>query len=146
MVRASISPPAPFGEYRFQRLVVARKEMVMVQIRIENKRDYKGKGVYVGRPSILGNTFRIGRDGDRKTVIKKNLRWLREKYRERGAVYQELHRLAEMARRGNLVLICWCTPRACHAHLIAYILRELLRPKYAMGDRIAEHKKRKGLM
>jgi hypothetical protein len=120
--------------------------MVMFQIRIENKHAYRGKGVYVGRPSILGNTFRIGRDGDRKTVIMKNLRWLRKKYRERGAVYQELHRLAEIARHGDLVLICWCAPSACHAHLIAYILRELLRPKYVMGARIAEYKKRKVLI
>ncbi len=80
----------------------------MFQIRIENRHTYNGKGVYVGRPSVLGNTFRIGRDGDRKTVIKKNLRWLRKKYIQRGAVYRELHRLAEMARREDLILICWC--------------------------------------
>jgi len=133
MVRASISTPAPFGEYRFALLIVVRKEMIMFQIRIENRHTYNGKGVYVGRPSVLGNTFRIGRDGDRKTVIKKNLRWLRKKYIERGAVYRELHRLAEMARREDLILICWCAPRACHAYLIAYIVRELTRPKYAMG-------------
>jgi len=114
----------------------------MFQIRIENKRAYKGRGVYVGRPSVLGNTFRIGRDGDRNSVIKKNLRWLRKKYGERGEVYRELHRLAELARRGDLVLICWCAPKACHACLIAYILRELLKPKYAMGARIAKYKKR----
>jgi hypothetical protein len=135
--------PAPFGEYRFALLVVVRKEMIMFQIRIENKHIYKGEGVYVGRPSVLGNIFRIGRDGDRKTVIKKNLRWLRKKYGERGAVYRELHRLAEMARHGDLVLICWCAPNACHAHLIAYILRELLRPKCAMDARLAEYKKMK---
>jgi hypothetical protein len=77
----------------------------MFQIRIENKHTYKG--VYVGRPNVLGNTFRIGRDGDRKTVIKKSLRWLRKKYGEHGAVYLELHRPAEMARREDLFLICW---------------------------------------
>jgi Domain of unknown function (DUF4326) len=113
-------------------------------IQVKNKRTYHCE--YVGRPSTLGNPFEIGRDGDRKNVIKKCLRWLRKQYGERGAVYRELRRLAELARRGELVLLCYCDPLACHATLIAYILREMLRPTYVMGARIAEYKKRKGLI
>jgi hypothetical protein len=36
------------------------------EIKIENQRKYKGSGVYVGRPSPLGNPFEIGRDGTRE--------------------------------------------------------------------------------
>ena len=61
-------------------------------------------------------------------------------------MYRELQRLAEGARRGDLFLIYWRAPKACHACLITYILSELLRPKYAIGVRVAEYKKRKGLI
>ena len=38
-------------------------------IRIENKKTYRGDGVYIGRPSLLGNPFRIGEHGTRAEVI-----------------------------------------------------------------------------
>jgi hypothetical protein len=44
-------------------------------IHIENKRTYRGEGIYVGRKmpglpgSVLGNPFRIGRDGTRVQII-----------------------------------------------------------------------------
>jgi Domain of unknown function (DUF4326) len=38
-------------------------------IRIENKKYYHGDGVYIGRPSLLGNQFRIGKDGTREDVL-----------------------------------------------------------------------------
>jgi hypothetical protein len=46
-------------------------------IHIENKKTYCGEGIYVGRKmpgfpgSVLGNPFRIGRDGTRDQVIAK---------------------------------------------------------------------------
>ena len=51
-------------------------------IRIENKKTHCGKGIYVGREmpgvpgSVLGNPFRIGRDGTREEVVEKYCRWL----------------------------------------------------------------------
>ena len=124
----------------------------MGKIDVKNRKSYRGPGEYVGRPmsglkgSVLGNKYRIGPDGDRKTVIRKYLRWIRREYRERKEVYRELHRLAELARRGDLILACWCYPLACHAMIIAYILREMLRPKHVMGARIAEYKRRKAII
>jgi len=53
-------------------------------IYIENKKTYRGDGIYVGRKmlgipgSLLGNPFRIGRDGTRSEVISKYRRWLWE--------------------------------------------------------------------
>lgn len=87
-------------------------------IRVENKRTYRGKGVYIGRPSLLGNPFRIGADGTREEVIAKHRRWLWEQIKQLGEVYRELCRLAEAARAGDLTLICWCKERrrevSCH--------------------------------
>jgi hypothetical protein len=76
-------------------------------------------GKYVGRPSALGNPFRVGRDGTREDVIARYRRWLRAQWRHGGAVRQELERLAAKYQRdGRLTLLCWCTPRLCHADVI----------------------------
>jgi hypothetical protein len=82
-------------------------------VRLENKRTYRGAGVYIGRPSLLGNSFEIGVHGDREDVIKLYRRWLWDRINERGEVYAELKRLAKLARQGDLTLICWCFPKSC---------------------------------
>ena len=35
-------------------------------IRIENRKTYRGDGVYIGGPSPLGNPYRIGEHGARE--------------------------------------------------------------------------------
>jgi hypothetical protein len=86
---------------------------------IHNKRNYKGKGIYVGRPSVLGNPFRAGRDGTRDYVVDVLYRnWLWEQIKTNPIVYNELERLAEIARKGDLHLICWCFPLNCHVNII----------------------------
>ena len=76
-------------------------------------------GVYVGRPSALGNPFLVGRDGTREDVIARYRRWLRAQWRRGGAVRQELERLAAKYRRdGQLTLLCWCAPLPCHADVM----------------------------
>ncbi len=84
-------------------------------IRVENKRCYQGYGVYVGRPSLLGNPYVIGKDGDRDEVIRKYRVWLWRRIEERGDVYHYLCQLKETAEQDDLVLLCWCAPMPCHA-------------------------------
>jgi hypothetical protein len=85
-------------------------------IHIENKRTYRGDGIYVGRKmpgipgSVLGNPFRIGRDGTRVQVISKYRRWLWEQIKLKNEAYDELRRIADLARRGDVTLVCWCAP------------------------------------
>jgi len=80
-------------------------------IRIENKKTYRGKGIYVGREmpgipgSVLGNPFQIGRDGTREEVVEKYRRWLWEQIKLGNDVYVELKRIADLARRGDF---SWC--------------------------------------
>src|SRR5262249_13522003 len=91
-------------------------------IHIVNRKTYRGEGVYIGRPSPLGNPFRIGRDGTREEVIAAYRAWLWRQIREQGDVYREVHRPAEIARRGDLNLICWCKQPdqevACHGDIL----------------------------
>src|SRR5262245_37079986 len=91
-------------------------------IRIENKKTYHGEGVYIGRPSLLGNSYKLGIDGTRQEVILLYRYWLWEEIKRGGKVYQELQRLASIARPGELILICWCKERdrnvSCHGDIL----------------------------
>lgn len=65
--------------------------------------------VYVGRPSIWGNPFEIGKDGNRAQVIHKYKKWL-------DGNPGLLKRISTLKGKD---LVCWCAPKACHAdHLL----------------------------
>lgn len=88
-------------------------------INVVNCKTYRGKSEYVGRPGVLGNPFVIGKQGDRAAVIRRYRRWLwNELQRESGPVVEEIHRLATLAKSGDLVLACWCFPQQCHAAVV----------------------------
>lgn len=88
-------------------------------ITIVNRKTWRGESVYVGRPTVLGNPFVIGKDGDREAVIQKYRRWLwNELQRGSGLVFDEIHRLAKLAKTHDLVLACWCFPEQCHAAVV----------------------------
>jgi hypothetical protein len=71
-------------------------------------------GVYVGRPSVLGNPYRIGVHGSRAEVIEKYRRWLYERLVSGDrAVIEAIEALQE-----DSVLGCWCHPEQCHANVI----------------------------
>ena len=85
-------------------------------ITIVNRKIHRGESIYVGRPSVLGNPYRIGQDGNRAQVIQMYRRFLwKEIQSGAGAVHDELHRLAKLAKRSDLILSCWCHPLQCHA-------------------------------
>ena len=71
--------------------------------------------VYVGRPTIFGNPFEIGRDGNRDEVCDKFEAWIAGR-----------PRLIEAAKRQlkNKDLVCWCAPARCHAQTLMRIANE----------------------
>ncbi len=93
-----------------------------MHIRVINKHYDSTPGEYIGRPSVLGNPFVIGQDGDRVQVVNKYRRWLWQGINQGDSILKELHRLREQAYRHELVLVCWCKrPRkdvACHGDVI----------------------------
>lgn len=99
-------------------------------ITVANRRTTRPDGervVYVGRPSALGNPFRIGRDGTREEVIAKYEAWLLREYCDPGSEARlAYYDLLMKATRGDLTLVCHCAPLACHADVIARHLREAL--------------------
>lgn len=64
--------------------------------------------VYIGRPSKWGNPYIIGRDGNRREVLKKYRSFLESS----DALQADLHEL-----RGK-TLGCWCSPAPCHGDIL----------------------------
>jgi len=65
--------------------------------------------VYIGRPSIWGNPFVIGKDGTRREVI--------EKYRKYVMANKQLSDKIKHDLSGK-DLVCWCSPKPCHGDVL----------------------------
>lgn len=65
--------------------------------------------VFIGRPTIWGNPFRIGVDGDRAQVMVKFREW----FIRRPALLRAVENL-----RGR-ILGCFCAPELCHGDVLA---------------------------
>lgn len=100
-------------------------------IEVVNRKHFSGEGIYIGRSmkgmagSPLGNTYKVKPHGpyERGESISLYRRWLwREIKRGTGPAFAELRRLVELARHGDLYLICWCKQPganvACHGDVI----------------------------
>lgn len=82
---------------------------------VHNKRDRYD--VYIGRPSIWGNPFAIGRDGTRQQVLMKYEAKLRVlNIMLNGALFEYIR--TELAGK---TLGCWCAPQPCHGDILAFI-------------------------
>jgi len=65
--------------------------------------------VYIGRPSIWGNPFSIGRDGTREEVIGKYALWIEG----------QPDLLGKLSELKGKTLGCWCKPLVCHGDVLA---------------------------
>jgi hypothetical protein len=83
--------------------------------RVINIRSGEPYDVYIGRPSLWGNPFKIGRDGTRDEVIEKYREWAAHNH----AVQANLHNL-----KGK-VLACYCKPEACHGDVLVEMVNAL---------------------
>ena len=70
--------------------------------------------VFVGRPSIWGNPYVIGKDGTREEVI--------AKYKE--YLMKDTFLLSRIKELKGKVLGCYCSPLPCHAEILAEIANE----------------------
>lgn len=68
--------------------------------------------VYIGRGSIFGNKYVIGKDGDRELVIKKF------KVDFWNKVKNDKKFLEEVLKLEGKVLGCFCFPLVCHGDVI----------------------------
>ena len=87
-------------------------------ITVGNK--YHGdKGINVMRPSPLGNPFIVGQHGERGECVELFRKWLWKQIKEKQPIYYTLLPLVEKHKQNeDLVLVCCCKPRACHADVL----------------------------
>lgn len=64
--------------------------------------------VYIGRPSIWGNPFVIGKDGNREEVVEKYENYL----------LNNKFLLSKVLNLKGKVLGCWCKPHSCHGDIL----------------------------
>jgi hypothetical protein len=96
--------------------------------------------------SLLGNPFKIGKDGTRREVTQRYRIWLLKQIKRQGAVYRELKRLAAIARQCDIVLICWCKERDrdvdCHGEVIRSAVEFLNSPAGQLWEQQASDSSR----
>jgi len=106
-------------------------------VKITNE-GFKGKGVYVGRPSVFGNPYPVkkSKHSDKVYSLKKSLELYTQHFEEnilRSKQFEEL--VKKYRKKGYVELDCWCVNRKiqrseevrleecrCHAEIIAYYL------------------------
>jgi hypothetical protein len=79
--------------------------------KVLNKKQLRGSvpnSVYIGRPSMWGNPFVLGKDGKRADLIAKYETWLA----------QQPYLLAQLDRLRGRHLVCWCAPQPCHGDVL----------------------------
>jgi len=84
-------------------------------MRVVNRRKEK-ETHYIGRGSVFGNPYRIGKDGTRKDVIRKYEDWIKTQPKILKAIYN---------LPPDAILGCFCVPKACHGDVIIKIWKEL---------------------
>lgn len=84
--------------------------------------------VYIGRGSPLGNPFRMNTESDRDRVCDDYEIWFKTQVDQQNPrVMKELEELLIMARDGDLILGCFCSPKRCHGETIKRFLEDRLR-------------------
>jgi len=85
-----------------------------------NNRKVDSYGIFVGRPTVLGNPFKIEKDGSREEVIEKYRTWFSMSLKRNEKVRNEFLRICGLwILKGKIALSCFCFPEACHAQVIA---------------------------
>ncbi len=117
---------------------LGKNRSVKASIEVVNLHDENIEGmiIYVGRPSILGNPYEIGKDGSREEVIKKYRKWLWVMHKSNGNARKILDKLVDIAKKHEIKLGCWCAPRECHADVIKkYIMWRIIEEVHGMGGK-----------
>jgi len=80
----------------------------------------RADAVYCGRPSPLGNPFRMLSESDRDRVCDEYDVWFHENVDNLKPVLRELWHKG--VRDGSLLLSCWCAPKRCHLETVKAFL------------------------
>jgi len=103
-----------------------------MHIKVVSKRNLSPElgwsNVYVGRPSALGNPFAMKSESDRLAVVAQYRKWLwHEINNSQSKALFELLALADRVKAGECIrLVCWCSPKKCHADVMSKVTEIVL--------------------
>jgi hypothetical protein len=94
--------------------------MIYIVNRSNFKRDSGDDVVYVGRPSLLGNPFKIDafKGMTREKVIRIYKGYFYRMLLTDDGFRREVLTILHKARAHHVYLVCWCAPLPCHADVI----------------------------
>jgi uncharacterized protein DUF4326 len=87
--------------------------------------------VYIGRKmpgrpaSPLANLYKIKRESERPEALNRYRLWLEQQMQSDTPARAEIQRLAEIAKRTDLLLLCWCAPKPCHGDVIKEFIERI---------------------
>lgn len=83
--------------------------------------------IYIGRGSPLGNPYRINFRTTRDEAIARYEQYISENISSGNATIRaELNRIWKAAKVGDVNLVCFCKPEACHGDIIKKLIEEKL--------------------
>ena len=94
-------------------------------ILVVSKSKSKGRGIYIGRPTPLGNPYKVDQNTSRDEAVAMYRVWLHkqlETYNPASEMFLDL--LEELEANKCLILVCWCAPLKCHGDVIKEMLLE----------------------
>lgn len=99
-------------------------------IYIVNKKHFKTTGkkvVYIGRPSVLGNPFKINTvNTTREQSIQMYKQYFYEQIKTSTPFRKEVSRILNLAKIDDVYLVCWCAPLDCHGRIIKEFIETIL--------------------
>lgn len=78
----------------------------------------KLNSIYIGRPSKWGNPFIINKSNTRFQVVMKYADWI---------ITQD-HLLTDLHELKNKDLLCFCSPKLCHGHVLRILVEDFISP------------------
>lgn len=101
-------------------------------IRVLNKRN-TDRGIYIGRPTPLGNPFTHltygsapHRVNSRDEAVEMYRKWVVRELETNSEAKTQFDSLVAQVRTGNLDMICWCAPLACHGDVLKEMIQRVL--------------------
>ena len=109
----------------------------MINVVNKYKHEPSNNDVYIGRGSPLGNPFTGSKKventkatfqcSSREEAIENYEKYLRLAiYENDSYICNEMNRIWRMAKTGDVNLVCFCKPKACHGDIIKKLIEEKL--------------------
>jgi hypothetical protein len=70
------------------------------------------EAIYIGRGSIWGNPFPMSKEVSREECLSRYKVWVKDQ------ILQGNYTLEQLASLYNMDLVCYCSPKPCHGHVL----------------------------